>query len=92
MSRKREPYSVWKRDTFVRVRWVDIVADSSWQDFSNEEEKGVHDCVSFGFITRNNKHGITLSATRGVNGSVEYNQSINIPWGVISDISEVKID
>lgn len=82
----------WKKGTFVKVDWVDIVVESSWQDFSDDNEKGVHSCMSFGFITRNNKEFITLSATKGVNGSVEWNQSINIPWGAIKDINEVKID
>lgn len=81
-----------KKGSFVRVNWVDIVADSTWQEFDNEEdEHGVHDCVSFGFITRNNKKYITLSATKGTNGSVEFNQSINIPWGVIQTIEEITI-
>lgn len=81
-----------KKGMFVRVNWVDIVADSTWQEFDNEEdEHGIHACVSFGFITRNNKKYITLSATKGANGGIEYNQSINIPWGVISTIEEISI-
>lgn len=80
------------KGSFLKVDWVDIVADSTWQEFSEEDENGVHDCTSFGFLTRNNKKFITLSATKSVNGSTEYNQSINIPWGVIGDIKEIAID
>lgn len=83
-----------KKGMFVRVQWVDIVADSSWQEFREPEddEHAVHDCTSFGFITRNNKKYITLSATKGVNGTTEYNQSINIPWGVVSQVDEITIN
>lgn len=77
-------------EDFLQVDWVDIVAYSGWEEVGQPGPgTAPHACQSFGFLTRQDDEFLTLSATKGVNGRVEYNQSISIPLGCIKDIKLV---
>jgi hypothetical protein len=88
-----EDYPDLKKGDFVRVSWTDIVAESGWESYEKDEDDGkaVHACQSYGFVTRKNKTFVTVSATKGVNGGVEYNQSINIPWKSVENVEVLKV-
>lgn len=86
MSRKTS----YKLGDFLEVSWNDIICFSGWEVLGGE---GVgtppHACVSYGFLVSHTTDYLTLSATKGINGRVEYNQSITIPLGCVSDVKKV---
>lgn len=86
---KKTTYAV---GDFLEVSWNDIICFSGWEV---EGDSGVgtppHACVSYGFLITHTADFLTLSATKGVNGRVEYNQSITIPLGCITNIKKMKL-
>lgn len=81
---------VWyKVGDFLEVHWNDIICYSGWEEAGgNGPGTPPHACVSHGFLTCHTNDFLTLSATKGINGRVEYNQSITIPLGCITDIAK----
>ena len=80
----------YKLGDFLRVEWDDIVAYSGWEEIDNGGP-GVspHVCESYGFLTHQSAKFMTLSATKGMNDLVQYNQSISIPLGCVTDIERM---
>ncbi len=74
---------------FYRVVWIDIISHAGWEEKPKEPPA---ECVSYGWLSAKPKGAVILSATRGKNtdGSVEYNQHITIPLGVINIVEEIQ--
>lgn len=80
----------YKLGDFLKVSWQDIIAYSGWEEIDNGGP-GIspHACVSYGFLTHQTTSFLTLSATKGINDVIQYNQSISIPLGCVTDIETV---
>lgn len=82
----------YKLEDFLAVYWNDIIAYAGWEELENGGPgHPPHACVSHGYLVKQDEEFLSLSATRGVNGRVEYNQSISIPLGCITDIKKVEL-
>lgn len=88
MARSSKAYAV---GDFVCVQWDDIVTFSGWEDKDTVVATEPHRCTSYGFQTKLTKKFLTLAATKGVNGNIEYNQLISIPLGCIESIKKLEV-
>lgn len=82
-----------KKGEFIRIDWHDIVTSGGWRTAEMKPEPACA-CTSFGFYTgESDLHGlksIQISATKGINGAVDYNQHITIPVATMVRVTVLK--
>lgn len=73
----------------LEVHWTDIVTFMGWEPLEDFWDHLPHECVSVGYLTKHTDKYLSLCATKGRNGTTEYNQGISIPLGTINDIKKL---
>lgn len=73
----------------VCVKWYDIVTWGGWTQAQNmiNEAQVPHVCETYGYYSFDAPYFIVVSATKGTNGTEEYNQHVTIPKGCIIDMA-----
>lgn len=74
----------------VIVAWLDATARNAWTA-ADDESLTPAPCVSAGFLVRQDKQGVTVAATKDIEGE-EYNALQTIPHGMIVKLEVVDLD
>ena len=80
-----------KKNTLVKVNWVDTITQRGWQDRNSIEDELASRCTSVGYVVADNKKVITIAGTVGSNDSHTLD-AITIPKGCITKIRRIKND